>query len=223
MGYHILTPRQSFLVEQAAKNDELTRWYYLTGGTALSEFYLHHRLSEDIDFFTRNQVIQPRVDAFLQDIEKEAGIVRRVWKQISGLYTYSLTYEDGEMIKVDFNEYDFPQVEQGTMVGKLRVDSVYDIAINKLYTTFSRKKARDYVDLFVLLSPGDFSMEQLLSRIPDKFGALPTDLTIMRSFMAAQDLTDYPTMLVPFDRKQMIDFFLSEAKKLEGKIFKSNT
>lgn len=223
MGYHILTPRQSFLVEQAAKNDELTRWYYLTGGTALSEFYLHHRLSEDIDFFTRNQVIQPKVDAFLQDIEKEAGIVRRVWKQISGLYTYSLTYEDGEMIKVDFNEYDFPQVEQGTMVGKLRVDSVYDIAINKLYTMFSRKKARDYVDLFVLLSPGDFSMEQLLSRIPDKFGALPTDLTIMRSFMAAQDLTDYPTMLVPFDRKQMIDFFLSEAKKLEGKIFKSNT
>ncbi|MBI3342788.1 nucleotidyl transferase AbiEii/AbiGii toxin family protein [Candidatus Gottesmanbacteria bacterium] len=210
-------------MEQAAKNDELTRWYYLTGGTALSEFYLHHRLSEDIDFFTRNQVIQPKVDAFLQDIEKEAGIVRRVWKQISGLYTYSLTYEDGEMIKVDFNEYDFPQVEQGTMVGKLRVDSVYDIAINKLYTMFSRKKARDYVDLFVLLSPGDFSMEQLLSRIPDKFGALPTDLTIMRSFMAAQDLTDYPTMLVPFDRKQMIDFFLSEAKKLEGKIFKSNT
>lgn len=58
MGYYILTPRQSYLVEQAAKNDELTRWYYLTGGTALSEFYLHHRLSEDIDFFTRSEVYQ---------------------------------------------------------------------------------------------------------------------------------------------------------------------
>ncbi|MBI3956224.1 nucleotidyl transferase AbiEii/AbiGii toxin family protein [Candidatus Gottesmanbacteria bacterium] len=45
-------------MEQAAKNDELTRWYYLTGGTALSEFYLHHRLSEDIDFFTRSEVYQ---------------------------------------------------------------------------------------------------------------------------------------------------------------------
>ena len=207
-------------MEQAAKNDELTRWYYLTGGTALAEFYLHHRLSEDIDFFTRNQVIQPKVDAFLQGISKEAGIVRTVWKQISGLYSYSLFYEDGEVMKVDFNEYDYPQVEQGTMVGNLKVDSVYDIAINKLYTVFSRKKARDYVDLFILLSPGDFSLEQLLSRIPDKFGALPSDLTIIRSFMAVQDLTDYPTMLVPFDRQKMIDFFLAEAKKLEHKIFK---
>ncbi len=220
MGYHILTPRQSFLVEQAAKNDELTRWYYLTGGTALAEFYLHHRLSEDIDFFTKSQVIQPKVDAFLRGIAKKAGIVRTVWKQISGLYTYSLFYEDGEVMKVDFNEYDYPQVEQGTMVGNLKVDSVYDIAINKLYTVFSRKKARDYVDLYVLLSSGDFSLEQLLSRIPDKFGALPSDLTIIRSFMAAQDLTDYPTLLVPFDRKKMVDFFLAEAKKLEHKIFK---
>ncbi len=220
MGYHILTPRQSFLVEQAAKNDEFTRWYYLTGGTALSEFYLHHRLSEDIDFFTKNQVIQSKVDSFFQDIKKEAGIVRLVWKQISGLYTYSLAYEDGEIIKVDFNEYDFPQVEQGILMGKLKVDSVYDIAINKLYTMFSRSKARDYVDLFVLLSRGDFSIEQLLMRIPDKFGALPSDLTIIRSFMAVQDLTDYPSMLVPFDRQQMVDFFFAEAKKLEGKIFK---
>lgn len=219
MGYHILSPRQSYLLEQAAKNDDLTRWYYLTGGTALSEFYLHHRLSEDIDFFTRNQVNQPKIDAFLRGIAKEAGIVRIVWKQISGLYTYSLTYKDGETIKVDFNEYDFPQVEQGTRMGNLTVDSLYDIAINKLYAMFSRTKARDYVDLFVLLSSGDFSMEQLLSRIPDKFGSLPTDLTIMRTCMAAQDLTDYPQMLIPFDRSAMLDFFLAEAKKLEHKIF----
>jgi len=26
----------------------------LTGGTALSAFYLHHRVSEDLDFFTAN-------------------------------------------------------------------------------------------------------------------------------------------------------------------------
>jgi hypothetical protein len=105
-------------VEQAAKNDDLTRGYYLTGGTALAEFYLHHRLSEDIDFFTRNQVFQPRVDAFLRGIRKEAGIVRMVWKQIGGLFTYSLTYGDGEVIKVDFNEYDYPQVERGFVSGR---------------------------------------------------------------------------------------------------------
>jgi predicted nucleotidyltransferase component of viral defense system len=28
--------------------------FYLTGGTALGRFYLNHRYSEDLDFFTDN-------------------------------------------------------------------------------------------------------------------------------------------------------------------------
>lgn len=28
--------------------------FYLTGGTALSRFYLHHRFSDDLDFFLNN-------------------------------------------------------------------------------------------------------------------------------------------------------------------------
>jgi len=32
--------------------------FYLTGGTALAEFYLHHRISFDLDLFTsENQLI----------------------------------------------------------------------------------------------------------------------------------------------------------------------
>jgi len=31
--------------------------FFLSGGTALSEFYLKHRLSQDIDLFTTNQEI----------------------------------------------------------------------------------------------------------------------------------------------------------------------
>lgn len=108
------------------------------------------------------------------------------------------TYGDDEIIKIDFKEYDYPQIEQGVAFGKLRIDSTYDIAINKLYTLFSRHKARDYVDLYMLITRGEFSLEQLFGRIPDKFGPLPTDLTIIRSLMAAQDVVDYPVMLVPF-------------------------
>lgn len=31
---------------------EVGRSFFLTGGTALAAFYLHHRLSEDLDLFT---------------------------------------------------------------------------------------------------------------------------------------------------------------------------
>ncbi|MEW5692252.1 MAG: nucleotidyl transferase AbiEii/AbiGii toxin family protein [Candidatus Hydrogenedentota bacterium] len=34
-----------------------TQKFYLTGGTALSEFYLKHRISEDLDFFCENEEV----------------------------------------------------------------------------------------------------------------------------------------------------------------------
>jgi hypothetical protein len=47
----ILTPIQSnFLIEFF----HLTQEFYLTGGTALSAFYLQHRFSEDLDLFTQD-------------------------------------------------------------------------------------------------------------------------------------------------------------------------
>ena len=34
--------------------------FYLTGGTALSRFYFHHRLSEDLDLFTETENMNSR-------------------------------------------------------------------------------------------------------------------------------------------------------------------
>lgn len=219
MGYTILTPKQAFVVEQASRNDYITSSYYLAGGTALAEFYLHHRISEDIDLFTRDEVNPKKISDFINGIQQKAGIRHWAVKNISGLYSYMLEYADGDNLKIDFNEYDFPAIEKGTLFGKLCIDSVYDIAINKLYTITSRSKARDFVDLYSLIQLGDFNLEQIRTRIPDKFGVTPTDLSFIRGYLAVQEVTDYPTMLVPFDRENMIDFFLAEAKKLESKIF----
>lgn len=44
-------------------------------------------------------------------------------------------------------------------------------------------------------------------------------MTVMRAFMAAQDLADYPKMLIPFDRNKMVDFYLKEAKRIGKKLF----
>lgn len=208
------------MVEQAAKNEEITRWYYLTGGTALSEFYLHHRLSEDLDFFTRSQVDDQKIQKFLSDIQPRGGFIDIKAKKVGGLYQFWLEYPDGETTKIEFNEYDFPLIEQGIRFGKLQIDSKYDIAINKLESICSRSKARDFVDMYFLLEQKEFSLEQLIMRIPDKFFVTPTDLTLIRGFLAVQEVADYPTMLVPFDRQKMIDFYFAEAKKLEKKIFK---
>lgn len=65
MGKTILTSRQSQFLELVGGQKQLTQNFYLTGGTALSEFYYQHRLSEDLDFFnTDSEVNQIAIEAF---------------------------------------------------------------------------------------------------------------------------------------------------------------
>lgn len=60
----ILTKGQKIILDELIQNNYLRENYYLTGGTALSEFYLHHRYSDDMDFFTEKEIDQQYVFTF---------------------------------------------------------------------------------------------------------------------------------------------------------------
>jgi hypothetical protein len=47
-----LTPQQEQLLDLALKEQYFLNTFYLSGGTALSTWYLHHRESYDLDFFS---------------------------------------------------------------------------------------------------------------------------------------------------------------------------
>lgn len=220
MGKSILTPRQSQVVGLARHNDEIKRWYYFTGGTALAECYLHHRLSEDLDFFTRSEVNKPKIDRFIADIQPDLGYIDKKMLEISGLYACTLFFDDGTTLKLDFNEYDFPQIERGFSWDGLFVDSLFDITINKLYTILSRSRTRDFVDLFFCLDAVGCDLDTVISRVPDKFPVSYEEISVGDHLMKIVDLTDYPTMLVPFDRQKMIDFYLAQAKRIGERLFK---
>jgi hypothetical protein len=49
-GEKILSQEQKKTLELFSKEDYLVKNFYLTGGTALSAFYLFHRISEDVIF-----------------------------------------------------------------------------------------------------------------------------------------------------------------------------
>lgn len=57
----ILTPQQELALE-AISQSNLAKQFYFSGGTALSHYYLQHRLSEDLDFFCLFEV-----DKYLDD------------------------------------------------------------------------------------------------------------------------------------------------------------
>lgn len=56
MAKTILTKRQQQLLQAFSLENYIQQSFYLSGGTALAEYYLQHRLSEDLDFFSLQEV-----------------------------------------------------------------------------------------------------------------------------------------------------------------------
>ncbi len=144
MGKTILTPKQLDFLELAQAQPFISKNFYLTGGTALSEFYFKHRLSEDIDLFSEIEVNPRAVKSFLKNASIKLGIAKITDTNFLGLYNYKLEYQDGEFLKVDFNFYPFPRIEKGVYFKKLEISSVYDIAVNKIHTIGMKPRLRDY-------------------------------------------------------------------------------
>lgn len=49
MGQDVLTPAQEKVIRLVAREPRLAE-LYLSGGTALAAYHLHHRISDDLDF-----------------------------------------------------------------------------------------------------------------------------------------------------------------------------
>ncbi|MBI4252972.1 nucleotidyl transferase AbiEii/AbiGii toxin family protein [Candidatus Uhrbacteria bacterium] len=148
----ILTPHQKEVLEHIANEPYFTARYYLAGGTALSEFYLHHRDSEDLNLFTEKSEVNPlRVSEFFGRTASKLSIASIETKRFLGLHSFFLHFNDGEVLKVDFNYYPFQRIEKGVLFGNLEIESIYDIAVDKVHTIVLKARARDYIDLFFII------------------------------------------------------------------------
>lgn len=211
-------------MELAQAEPFIVKNFYLTGGTALAAFYYNHRLSEDIDLFCENKEIDPKVvETFLKTKGTKIGTSRIKGTQTLGLVSFVLDFKDGGKLKVDFNYYPFPRIEKGKKYINLQIDSVYDIAANKLHTIFMKPRVRDYIDLFFILEKEKFNLRDLIINSKAKFDWDIDRVNLSSQFIRVKEmanLKETPKMLVSFSQKKMIDFFLRLAKNLEKDIFK---
>lgn len=217
----ILTPFQQKLLNIIANDNYLISRFYLTGGTALAEFYLKHRLSEDFDLFSEKEVYLPSITSFLKKIAPEINLIKMEHRPFLGLHSFMLHLKNRKKFKIDFNFYPHPRIEPGIKYKKLSVDSLYDIATNKVHTLFMKPRARDYIDLFLILKNSDLSVKKLIIDAKIKFDWHIDPLLLGSQLKKVQTIQDMPVMLIPFDRSAMEKFFLSLAKSLEKDIFKN--
>lgn len=221
MGKSILTPEQFNFLELIQKEPQITNRFYFTGGTVLSEFYLQHRLSEDIDLFNESEEVdQSLIDAFLKRISPLLKVRKIKKSQFLGLVSYILIFENKEQLKVDFNYYPFLRIEKGKKYKNLQIDSIYDIAVNKVHTMFMRTRSRDFVDIYFIMRSVDYTLDQLIKDAKVKFDWHIDQITLASQFMKVKETRDLPKMLTAFDRKDMEEFFLKLAKSLTEEILK---
>ena len=148
----ILTPHQKEVLEAVASEKYFTDRYYLAGGTALAEFYLKHRLSEDLDFFTeKREVNYPLVIKFFENKARTLKIKKIETKKVFGLYSLFITFTDEEKLKVDFNFYPFPRINKGPRYINLIIEDIYDIGVDKVHTVVMKPRARDFIDIYFII------------------------------------------------------------------------
>ena len=221
MGKTILTSKQSHFLELIQKEPQITKHFYLTGGIALSEFYLQHRISYDIDLFTEKKEVDQRLtDAFLKKLSPALSVKKIKRSQFLGLFSYVLVFEDEQELKVDLNYYPFPRIQKGTRYKNLEVDSVYDIAVNKLQTIFTKPRSRDYLDLYFIMRKYKYLLAKLILDAKTKFDWDIDKITLASQFIKVKDIDESSMLLIPFNKKDLEEFFLKLAKSLKGGIMK---
>lgn len=210
----ILSKNQANLLSLLSSEPLVAQNFYLSGGTALAEFYLEHRLSEDLDFFSEQEFEPMAVSSIFKKIQKPAGIIRVNYEQSFNRNLFFLDLKDDE-IKTEFTYFPFTRIESKRKFGELHIDSLLDIAVNKIFTIYQKPRSRDFIDLFCILEKDkSLQIDDLVKKAQLKFDNYLDPLQLSSQFVKAEILKDYPKMLQELDEKKWQGFFLKEAKRL---------
>lgn len=205
----ILTPRQKKVLSFVKESKYLTDRFYFTGGTALSEYYLQHRYSEDIDLFSEQPVNAEKLQEIVSDWAKRLG--GKVNPQFidNRMYICLFEFARGQTLKVDLCYYPYPRIDKSTTIDGLAVDSLLDIATNKMTTISQRGSEKDFVDLYYLYPKFgywdlSYAVEKKFRIKLDKF-IISSDMTVVENF------TTLPRMIKPLTLPQLKTFFRDTA------------
>lgn len=205
------------ILELLSREKKVTRHFYLTGGTALAEFYIHHRYSEDLDFFSEGEFEPTAVLTVLKKIQRAAGIKKFVFEQSFNRNLFFL-HLPGEVIKTEFTYFPFPRIENKKRLGALAIDSLLDIAVNKVFTIYQNPRARDFIDLYCILEQQPWTMPELIKKTRIKFDWQVDPLQLGSQLLKATVVKDYPRMIKKIKPEQWQKFFVDEAKRLKKKV-----
>ncbi|HQN16563.1 MAG TPA: nucleotidyl transferase AbiEii/AbiGii toxin family protein [Bacteroidales bacterium] len=158
--------------------------FYLTGGTALSRFYLQHRYSDDLDFFAnQSQHFRENIAVIINriDINYEIGVRDEHFVRI-------LCKHEDCHLKIDFvNDVPF---HSGAFIKTAifdRIDNPLNILSNKI-SALQRNNPKDIADIVLISEKYNFNWMEIIKDAQQKdLWVNPLDVAlILESFPAEQ-------------------------------------
>lgn len=217
MDEPLLTKGQIAILEAVGGDAFLSKQFYLTGGTALAAFYLHHRYSEDLDFFSEDEIDHLSLNVFFTHLKKSLPIEKVDFQRSYNRNLYFL-HMGGEVLKTEFTYFPFPRIEKNVRAYNVSIDSLIDIAVNKLFTIYQRTAARDYIDLYAICATGNMTLERLMSQAKAKFDWPIDPLQLGTQLINAREARDYPRLITKIGVEDWRNFFERWAIQLKKEI-----
>jgi hypothetical protein len=140
-------PAQREVLSGLSRNEEISDFFFLTGGTALAAFYLFHRVSEDLDLFSKEKTDLADIDFWISKtwpgetvpIRRSRGFLSVLIRDVKVDIVYDQLAAPGNRKRADLGE--------GLSIA---VDTIENIASNKLTTLVSRTEPKDFIDFYFI-------------------------------------------------------------------------
>jgi hypothetical protein len=166
------------LLRDLQKSD-IFKNYFLVGGTALA-LQLGHRVSDDIDLFTRDDIDKDEILDFLNKEYNGKYQINNMQKMI-----FQISIND---IKVDLVKYDYNSIEEVKTNEGIKYLGKKDISAMKLMAIANRgDQAKDFIDIYYLLK--EISLNDMFDYYKQKFNQKDISI-IKRSLVYFDDVTN---------------------------------
>jgi predicted nucleotidyltransferase component of viral defense system len=215
-----MTPFQARVLGILFSVESVRRNYYFTGGTALAEFYLQHRESDDLDVFTRERRDMRNDYREVMRLLNSEGMDIHLREESDQFVRFVASGNGGagEGLKVEFCRDAGARMSPATTSGDIIVDSFEDIAVNKVCAIRGRTDVKDYVDLFFILRESEYTIDYLIGRAKEKdadFDREDTVLEFATKLLEVNDLQLHKIrMIKPLTIGDLQSFLIPKAEAL---------
>ncbi len=136
MFYEAISKPALGILEKLGNNNFVSENFYLAGGTGLS-LQIGHRLSVDLDFFTRNDLNIEEINSimFKLNSDKIYEAKNTIWYNV-------------ENVTISFIKYDYPVLGIGAEISNVKIASIEDIICMKIIALAQRGMKKDFYDVY---------------------------------------------------------------------------